>query len=125
MPPTTVTYLVTRSAPGAESYRAVIEITGTTNDLDRELFVFETYGGLYVSVATRMTLEQVPRTQQEAADLHYPYFRGTTVQRDYPNVEGADAFIAQTLTRLTALCKSIDKVAMPFGGTEAGTLPVD
>lgn len=121
--PTTATYVVTTTAIGAEKYRAVIEITDTTNALDRELFVFDTIGGAFASVATRYTLETAPIGQQAAIDGQAPYFRESSVLREFSSVEGAEAFVEQSLARLGALCRSIDKVAFPFGGSMTGTVP--
>lgn len=123
MTDTTATYTVTRTPLAAESYRTLIEVTATTNGLDVELFVFETQGDVFVSVATRYTLESAPADKQTAIDDGNPYYRAASVQRDYPSVQSAEAFVAATISRIEYLCKSIDLVAMPFTGTDTGTVP--
>ncbi len=123
MTATTATYSVSKTPLGAEQYRVVIEITGTTNALDLELFVFETSSDAYVSVATRYTLELMPNDKQDAIDDGDPYYRGTTVLRDFRSVESADTFINETIGRISHLCVSLDRAAAPFAGTEVGTAP--
>jgi hypothetical protein len=123
MPPTTVTYEVTKEPLGAEQYRTTVEITETTNALDIELFVFETSSDAYVSVATRYTLESTPNSKAQAETDGNPYYRGAIVLKDHPTVEAADAYLTATLSRIQYLCLSIDRVAMPFTGTETGTVP--
>lgn len=123
MTATTATYEITKTPLAAEQYRTTIEITETTNELDIELFVFSVEGDVYVSVATRYDLETYPLTKDEAINAGLPYYRGGAVARDYPTVEGAEAFIAQTISRINYLCLSIDRVAQPFTGTSTGTVP--
>lgn len=123
MTDTTATYVVSKTPLGAQQYRAVIEVTETTNALDIELFVFETASDAFVSVATRYALEAYPNTKQQAIDDGTPYYRGATVLRDYPTVEGVEAFVRAAIERISYLCLSIDRIAMPFTATDTGIAP--
>lgn len=125
MTATTADFAITRTPLGAEQYRVVISITGTTNALDSELFVFETSSDAYVSVATRYTLETAPVGKQAAIDAGSAYYRGAQVLRDSTSVEAADVFVQATIARISYLCLSIDRTAQPFTGTDVGTAPTD
>lgn len=123
MPATTATYTSTTTVLGAEQYRAQITVTATTNALELELFVFDTVTDAYAGVATHYALEVYPNNKTAAINGGLPFYRAAAVLRDYPRPNGAADFLAETATRITALCRGIDAIAVPFSGTETGTLP--
>jgi len=120
---TTVNYNVSRTAIGAEQYRAVIEITSTTNGLELELFVFDTATDAFVCVATPYQLEVIPNNKPDAITGGDLYYRGSTVLRDFTGTYGAQQFIEGTVQRISYLCVAIDRAAFPYTGTTTGEAP--
>jgi hypothetical protein len=114
----------TASVPPALSvaapYRVVDVVNSSTgfpeSPAAASVFVFKVADGLFDHVATVLDVQTYPNSLLAAQGANLPYYRLSSVTKDFASVALAQDFASTLISRMTSLCKEYDITATAFVG---------
>jgi hypothetical protein len=81
------------------------------------VFVFKVADGLFDHVATVLDMQTLHDTLLEAQTANQPYYRLTSVTKDWETSELAQDFADTLISRMKSLCQEYDINTSSFVGT--------
>ncbi len=105
-----------RELPAENLYRVSFEVI-FANNIELEVFVFDTDTLLFSRVASVYDLETYPRGQELAKYNNIPYYRARAGIREFSQLRDAVYFESVTKERLKILCDAWSTVVDKFAGT--------
>lgn len=97
-----IQYEITRSLPASGVYAVEFRVTSADN-IERELFVFDTQYQAFVGVATVYGMNNYLPSRDQAIAAGLDFFRAIGVVRTFTTIADADSFVSVTRSRLEAL----------------------
>lgn len=106
-----------RSTPAPETFRADVQVINAEN-IQREIFVFDTEHERYQYVAMIFDLENYPNTRALAQELGLPFYRQKTVSLDFDALRDGVDFVTVTRNRINLLVSAWEVNINQFRGYE-------
>lgn len=102
MPTVRLEYEVRETTPANDAYQVDVEVRSADN-IDLEIFVFDTEYQAFIGVSTVFGLLNYPRTRDAALQQGISFFRAIGVSRTYDAITTATEFAALTKSRIESL----------------------